>query len=251
MSIKFKDVHKSFGSKKVLKGITMQVQKGEILFVIGTSGVGKSVTIKHIIGLLKPTSGSIEVDGEKVENLKEKQFIPIRKKVAMVFQGSSLFDSLSVLANVALPLEKHKIVPANKVHAKAMDLLTEVGMKKYASVFPAEIGDGMKKRVAIARALAMQPDYILFDEPTTGLDPVSARRVDKLILRLAKDRGTGTIVVSHDLPSIFGISDKIAMVYQGKIYFEGSREEYKRSEDPIIQQFIKGTSSGPMETPGF
>lgn len=224
---------------------------GEILFVVGTSGVGKSVTIKHIIGLLTPTSGEIIVDGEHVERLKERQFLPVRKKVAMVFQASSLFDSLTVLQNVQLPLRKHKRMSERSSRKKAMELLKEVGMESQAAASPAELGDGMRKRVAIARALTLDPAYILFDEPTTGLDPVSARRVDKLIFTLARERNVGCIVVSHDPLAIFGIADKIAMVYQGRIYKEGTMDEFKSSPDPVLRQFLSGSSSGPMETPGF
>ncbi|MBU1536221.1 ATP-binding cassette domain-containing protein [Myxococcota bacterium] len=251
MAISFIDVHKQFGEKTVLTGITMSVERGEVLFVVGTSGVGKSVTIKHIIGLLTPTSGEIIVDGQNVEGLSEKQFLPIRRMVAMVFQASSLFDSLTVLQNVQLPLKKHKGLNDKKAGEVAMKLLREVGMDAHANTFPADIGDGMRKRVAIARALALDPSYILFDEPTTGLDPVSARRVDRLILSLARDRNVGCIVVSHDLQAIFGIADKIAMVYQGRIYREGTMEEFRNSSDPVLRQFLSGSSHGPMETPGF
>ncbi|MBN2724462.1 MAG: ATP-binding cassette domain-containing protein [Deltaproteobacteria bacterium] len=249
--IQFSDLYKSFGEKSVLTGVTMGVGRGEVLFVIGTSGVGKSVTIKHIIGLLKPTSGTVTVDGVHVEKLGESQLLPIRKKVAMVFQASSLFDSLSILENVMLPIKKHLRMSESKIRDKAMGLLKEVGMESYAHIFPAEIGDGMRKRVAIARALTLDPDYVLFDEPTTGLDPVSARRVDSLISSLAAKHNAGCIVVSHDLTSIFTVATRIAMIYKGTVYKEGLIEEFRESQDPVIKQFLSGTSTGPMETPGF
>ncbi len=251
MTIEFKDVHKTFGTKKVLWGVTLKVEKGEVMFIIGTSGVGKSVTIKHIIGLLKPTSGEILLDGQPVQDLKEKDYYPIRKRCAMVFQSSTLFDSLSVVENVILPLRKHKRLRDAAARADAMALLDKVGMTDFAHRFPAELGDGMRKRVAIARALTLDPEYVLFDEPTTGLDPVSARRVDQLIRRLSDELGVTSIVVSHDLPSIFSIADRIAMVYQGQIAMVGTQDEFKNSDNPVVQQFITGQSNGPMETPGF
>jgi len=251
MTIEFKDVHKTFGTKKVLMGVTLKVEKGEVMFIIGTSGVGKSVTIKHIIGLLKPTSGEILLDGQPVQDLKEKDYYPVRKRCAMVFQSSTLFDSLSVVENVILPLRKHKRLRDAAARSEAMDLLDKVNMTDFAHRFPAELGDGMRKRVAIARALTLDPEYVLFDEPTTGLDPVSARRVDQLIRKLSDDLGVTSIVVSHDLPSIFSIADRIAMVYQGRIAMVGTQDEFKHSDNPVVQQFITGQSNGPMETPGF
>jgi len=251
MAIEFLDVVKTFGTRTVLCGITMRVERGEILMVVGTSGVGKSVTIKHIIGLLSPTSGEIRVDGVLVNGLSEKAFFGIRKQVAMVFQASSLFDSLDVLQNVMLPLRKVARLSEKVARSRALELLAEVGMSDWAHAYPAEIGDGMKKRVAIARALTLKPNYVLFDEPTTGLDPVSARRVDRLIAELAAHHNVGCIVVSHDLQSIFSIGQRIAMVYQGRIYLEGSAAEFTASTDPIIRQFFSGSSTGPMDTPGF
>ncbi len=251
MSLTFKNLHKSFGDKKVLKGVDLEVQRGEVLFIIGTSGVGKSVTIKHIIGLLKPDEGEILLDGKPIHNLKEKDYYPIRKRCGMVFQSSTLFDSLTVLENIILPLRKHKKLKGKNSEKEAMSLLEKVGMSDFAHRYPAALGDGMRKRVAIARTLTMDPEYVLFDEPTTGLDPVSARRVDKLIRTLSDETGATSIVVSHDLESIFSIADRIAMVYKGIIHMVGTPKEFRESNDPVIQQFITGRSEGKMETPGF
>jgi phospholipid/cholesterol/gamma-HCH transport system ATP-binding protein len=251
MTIEFRNVCKTFGTKAVLRGVDLKVETGEVMFVIGTSGVGKSVTIKHLIGLLRADTGEMLLDGQPVQDLSEKALYPIRQKCAMVFQSSTLFDSLSVLENVILPLRKHQSLSPQACREQAMTLLTKVGMADFAQRFPAELGDGMRKRVAIARALTMDPRYVLFDEPTTGLDPVSARRVDQLIRRLSDEYQVTSIVVSHDLVSIFSIADRIAMVYQGRIHLVGTPEEYRSSPDPIIQQFINGRSQGPMETPGF
>ena len=251
MTIEFRDIHKSFGTKHVLRGVSFTVQKGEVFFVIGTSGVGKSVTIKHIIGLLQPDKGEILLDGKPVQHLKEKEYYPLRKRCGMVFQSSTLFDSMNAVENVMLPLRKHKKMSQSEARAKAMELLSEVGMERYAEAYPAQLGDGMRKRVAIARTLTMDPQYVLFDEPTTGLDPVSARRVDQLIYKLSREMSVTSIVVSHDLVSIFSIADRVAMIYQGRAHVVASPEELRNSPDPIVQQFISGRSQGPMETPGF
>jgi phospholipid/cholesterol/gamma-HCH transport system ATP-binding protein len=251
LSIEFRNVCKSFGSKSVLRGVSLKVERGEVFFIIGTSGVGKSVTIKHLIGLLKPDSGEILLDGKPVHDLAEKDYYPIRKRCGMVFQSSTLFDSLTVLENVILPLRKHRKMREKKAEKEALELLDTVGMTEFASQYPAALGDGMRKRVAIARTLTMKPEYVLFDEPTTGLDPVSARRVDQLIRRLSDETGATSIVVSHDLVSIFSIADRIAMVYKGIIHMVGTPQEFRDSPDPVVQQFISGRSEGKMETPGF
>ncbi len=251
MSIEFRDVWKSFGAKQVLRGVTFTVEKGEVFFIIGTSGVGKSVTIRHVIGLLKPDRGEVLLDGKPVHNLKEKEYYPVRKRCGMVFQSSTLFDSLTVLENVMLPLRKHTRLSAGERRERALQLLAEVGMDRFADSYPASLGDGMRKRVAIARTLTLEPEYVLFDEPTTGLDPVSARRVDRLIRRLSDEMGVTSVVVSHDLVSIFGIADRIAMIYQGRVHVVGTPAQLRQSPDPIIRQFLSGRSEGPMETPGF
>jgi phospholipid/cholesterol/gamma-HCH transport system ATP-binding protein len=169
----------------------------------------------------------------------------------MVFQNATLFDSMTLRENVALPLRKHRGMRDAQAQEAASEYLDMVGMTKYADRFPGPLSDGMRKRAAIARTLTMKPEAVLFDEPTTGLDPVSARRIDKLILELAKDNGTTAIVVSHDLPSIFSVADRIAFIYHGRVHKVGTRDEFKSSDDPIVQQFITGKSEGPMETPGF
>ncbi|MBT8495474.1 MAG: ATP-binding cassette domain-containing protein [Deltaproteobacteria bacterium] len=249
--IEFRDVHKAFGDKKVLCGIDLRVEREEIMYIIGTSGVGKSVTIKHLIGLLKVDRGELYYDGERIDGFSEKQFYPIRKRLGMVFQNATLFDSLTLRENVALPLRKHRGMRDAQAQDAASEYLEMVGMLPFADRFPGPLSDGMRKRAAIARTLTMEPEAVLFDEPTTGLDPVSARRIDKLILELSKERGTTAIVVSHDLPSIFSVADRIAFIYQGRVHMVGTRDEFKDSDDPVVQQFITGKSQGPMETPGF
>ena len=251
MIVQFKGVHKAFGDKKVLTGLDLDVTAGEVMFIIGTSGVGKSVTIKHLVGLLRVDQGEIWFDGARVDNLTETQFYPIRKRVGMVFQSATLFDSMTLRENVALPLRKHKNMRHKDALEEATERLKQVYMDAFAEQYPAALSDGMRKRAAIARTLTLDPEVVLFDEPTTGLDPVSARRIDKLIRELADTLGVTGIVVSHDLSSIFSIADRIAFVYQGRVHLCGTQENFRQSTDPVVQQFITGKSSGLMETPGF
>lgn len=245
--ISFRDVTKSFGAKQVLRGVSFDVHPGEVFFIVGASGVGKSVLIKHLIGLLRPDGGEIWLDDDEISQLSERAMYPVRKRCAMVFQHSTLFDSLSCLDNVALPLRKHQGLSVQDAQQAALGRLAQVGMQDFAGRFPAELGDGMRKRVAIARALTLEPEYVLFDEPTTSLDPVSARRVDRLIRQLSDELGMTCLVVSHDLKSIFDIADRIVMLYQGHVKLLGTRDEFRASDDPIIQQFINGRAQGPME----
>jgi phospholipid/cholesterol/gamma-HCH transport system ATP-binding protein len=249
--IEFKRVKKAFGAKPVLEGMDLAVNKGEVMFIIGTSGVGKSVTIKHLIGLLRVDAGEIWFDGQRVDQLTERQFEPLRRRIGMVFQSSTLFDSMTLAENVALPLRKHGKLRHADALVEAKQRLAQVYMDDYADRYPAELSDGMRKRAAIARTLALSPEVVLFDEPTTGLDPVSARRIDRLIRELAQKLGVTAIVVSHDPPSIFGIADRVAFLYRGVVHTVATPAELRASPDPIVQQFITGQSSGPMETPGF
>jgi phospholipid/cholesterol/gamma-HCH transport system ATP-binding protein len=246
--ISFRNLKKAFGPKRVLDGVSFEVNDGEVFFIIGGSGVGKSVLIKHLIGLLRPDDGEIWLDDAEVSRLPELAMYAIRRKCAMVFQHSTLFDSMTCAQNVALPLRKHRGMAAREAESEAGRLLEQVGMQAFAGHFPAELGDGMRKRVAIARALALEPRYVLFDEPTTSLDPISARRVDRLIKDLRDRLGVTSIVVSHDLVSIFTIADRIVMLYKGKVKLIGGPEDFRASSDAVIQQFINGRAVGPMET---
>lgn len=245
--IEFKHIAKSFGDKRVLDDVSFEVRDGEVLFIIGASGVGKSVLIKHLVGLLYPDSGEIWLDGEEISTKDELGMFGVRMKCAMVFQHSTLFDSMSCVENVALPLRKHKGLSMRAALAEARVRLAQVHMQEFADRYPAELGDGMRKRVAIARALTLDPRYVLFDEPTTSLDPVSARRVDRLIRELSDTIGVTSIVVSHDLASIFSIADRIVMLYRGQVRMLGRPEEFQASADGVVQQFIHGRASGPMD----
>jgi len=245
--IEFKGIAKSFGSKHVLRGVDLVVEPGSVFFIIGQSGAGKSVLVKHLVGLLRPDAGRIYLDDVDITDLSEKEFYPVRKRCAMVFQNSTLFDSMSLQQNVALPIRKHLPVTGDEAMDMAMEKLRLVGMDRYASRMPADFGDGMRKKVAIARALTLDPEYVIFDEPTTGIDPISAAMVDKLIRHLSDEHDVTSIVISHDLRSIFGIADRIAMLYQGDIILDGTQDDFRTSDDPIVQQFIHGRPDGPME----
>ena len=245
--ISFKDIHKAFGPKQILRGVSFDVSDGEVFFIIGASGVGKSVLIKHLIGLLAADRGEIWLDDVEVSRLTETQMYDVRKRCAMVFQHSTLFDSLSCIENVALPLRKHHALSQAEARERAFGYLEQVGMEGFSGSYPAELSDGLRKRVAIARALTLQPRYVLFDEPTTSLDPISARRVDALIRQLSSQLGVTSVVVSHDLESILSTADRIAMLYQGQLRLLGTPEEFRTTPDEVVQQFIQGRAEGPME----
>ena len=249
--IEYKAVSKAFAGKPVLRDLNLAITKGEVMFIIGTSGVGKSVAIKHLIGLLRIDSGEIWFDGARVDHLPEKQLAPLRRRIGMVFQSSTLFDSMTLAENVALPLRVHHKLAHAAALADARERLAQVYMADYADRHPSELSDGMKKRAAIARTLALGPEVVLFDEPTTGLDPVSARRIDRLIRELAEKLGVTAVVVSHDLTSITTTADRVAFLYQGVVHTIATPAELAASADPIVQQFLGGRSAGPMETPGF
>jgi phospholipid/cholesterol/gamma-HCH transport system ATP-binding protein len=249
--IEWKGVRTAFAGKPVLRGLDLAVRRGEVMYIIGASGVGKSVTIKHLVGLLPIDAGEIWFAGERIDQLPERAFAPLRKRIGMVFQNATLFDSMTLAENVALPLRKHGKLGHRAALEDARARLAQVYMGEHADRYPAELSDGMRKRAAIARTLALSPEVVLFDEPTTGLDPVSARRIDRLMRELADRLGVTAIVVSHDPPSIFGVADRVAFLYQGIAHVVATPDALRASPDPIVQQFVNGRSSGPMETPGF
>jgi phospholipid/cholesterol/gamma-HCH transport system ATP-binding protein len=243
----FENIRKSFGPKLVLEDVSVSIRDREIFFIVGQSGVGKSVLIKMLIGLLVPDRGRIFIDEDEVTSLDERGLLRIRRKCGMVFQHSTLFDSLTMLENVALPIQKHRKWSLRKAEAEAARYLEMVHMTEFANRFPSSLGDGLKKQVAIARTLTLEPKYVLFDEPTTGLDPISARRVDALITELSRNLDVTSIVVSHDLKSMFQVADRIMMLYKGNIKHLGTPEEFMNSDDPVAQQFVSGNPEGPME----
>lgn len=249
--VEFVGVHKAFGGNPVLRGMDLAVARGEILYIIGTSGVGKSVTIKHLVGFLPIDAGEIWFDGARVDRLDERGFYPVRRRIGMVFQSATLFDAMTLAENVALPLRKHRKMRWAAALDDARRRLAEVYLADFADRYPTELSDGMRKRAAIARTLTLEPEVVLFDEPTTGLDPVNARRIDRLISELSRTHGVTAIVVSHDLPSIMNVADRVAFLYQGRVHTVGTPAALAASPDPIVQQFIQGVATGPMETPGF
>jgi phospholipid/cholesterol/gamma-HCH transport system ATP-binding protein len=245
--IRFKNIFKSFGPKLVLSDVSFDVHDGEVLFIIGASGVGKSVLIKQLVGLLAPDQGEIWLDDEEISTKDETAMVPIRKKCAMVFQHSTLFDSMTCEENVALPLRKHKGLSVTDSLVEARRRLDSVHMLEFRDRYPSELGDGTRKRVAIARALTLDPRYVLFDEPTTSLDPISARRVDQLIRELSDNLGVTSIVVSHDLVSIMSTAHRVIMLYKGKVRMVGTPDALRASTDGVVQQFIHGRADGPMD----
>ena len=248
--IVFENIHKSFGDLDVLCGIDLVVDPGSVFYVIGQSGAGKSVLVKHLVGLIRPDEGRVLLDDEDVTDLSERELYRVRKRCAMVFQNATLFDSMTLLENVALPIRKHRDVSMDEARDLARDYLARVDMDRYGDRYPAAFGDGMRKKVAIARALTMEPEYVIFDEPTTGIDPLSAAMVDELIGYLSDELGVTSIVISHDLRSIFGVADRIAMLYKGELRLDGTPEEFRQTDDPVVRQFIEGVPEGPMEEPG-
>ena len=240
--IEIKDLHKSFGSKKVLQGVNLTINKGETIVIIGRSGCGKSVLIKHIVGLLEPDSGYVKVEGQIVSDLTEKELYELRKKFGVLFQGSALFDSMTVEENVGLPLVESKIIHSKGDIKKTVEeKLSLVGLSGNLNLKPSELSGGMKKRVALARALVTNPSYILYDEPTTGLDPIMSDSIDNLIKDLAEKLNVTSIVVTHDMYSVKNVANKVAMMNDGIIYFTGNPEELINSSDKVIVDFIRRT----------
>ena len=240
--IEIVDLHKSFGENKVLKGINLKIDSGETIVVIGKSGCGKSVLIKHIVGLLIPDSGTVKVEDQIINELEMKDLYKLRRKFGFLFQGAALFDSMTVEENISLPLvdsaNGYTNTEINSLVEKMLEMVELPGTQKLK---PAELSGGMKKRVALARALITNPDYILYDEPTTGLDPIMADSIDKLIKDLSDKLNVTSIVVTHDMYSVKNVASKVAMMHDGKIYFIGSQEQLINSDDPIIREFIKRT----------
>jgi phospholipid/cholesterol/gamma-HCH transport system ATP-binding protein len=240
------DLHKSFGSLAVLRGVNLTIEKGESMTVIGGSGSGKSVLIKHVIGLLHPDKGRVIVDGQLMNNLDEFGLNELRKKFGMLFQMAALFDSLSVWENVGFSLKQHTKLSDKEVREIATQKLALVGLKDVEDKMPSELSGGMKKRVGLARAIAMDPAIILYDEPTTGLDPIAADAINDLIVDLRKKLGVTSVSITHDMHSAYKISDRIAMLYKGEILDTGTPDQIRSSANPIVQQFITGSAVGPI-----
>jgi phospholipid/cholesterol/gamma-HCH transport system ATP-binding protein len=246
LMIELTDLHKRFGELEVLRGATLSVRRGESMTVIGGSGSGKSVLIKHIIGLLFPDRGIVKVEGQVLNNLDERGLNEVRKKFGMLFQMAALFDSLSVWENVGFGLKQHTKLTDKQIRAVATEKLALVGLKGVEDKMPADLSGGMRKRVGLARAIAMDPAIILYDEPTTGLDPITADAINDLIVDLRKKLGVTSVAITHDMNSAYKISDRIAMLYKGQILEVGTPDEIRNTANPIVKQFITGSAVGPI-----
>ncbi len=241
------DLHKSFGRQKVLDGVNLEIEEGRTTVIIGRSGGGKSVLLKHIIGLIKPDRGQVLVDGTDIAKLGERDLNEIRRKFGMLFQEAALFDSMTVGENVAFPLREHTKMKEGEIRRTVSERLHAVGLAGVEEKMPSELSGGMRKRVGLARAVAMRPQIVLFDEPTTGLDPVMTEAINRLIIDTQRNFNLTCVVISHDIQSIFEIGHRIAMLYEGKIIACGTPEELKASRDPVIVQFLAGSIEGPIQ----
>ena len=244
--ITLRNVHKSFGSQKVLNGLDLEIPDGKITAIIGPSGEGKSVLLKHLIGLLQPDSGTVEVDGESIVGVRRSELNRIREKFGMLFQNVALFDSMTVFENVAFPLEEKTALAKGDIRNKVLSALEDVGLKNIEHKFPDELSGGMKKRVGLARAVVLNPRIILFDEPTTGLDPIIKRAIHQLIKDTHTKFGFTAVIVSHEIPDIFDVAQHVAMLFRGKILQFGTADDIINSSEPAIRQFISGSLDGPI-----
>jgi len=240
------NIHKSFGDKHVLRGVNLTVQKGESVVVIGGSGSGKSVLLKHIIGLLMPDEGMVRVDSVDLASLSERELSETRKKFGMLFQSSALFDSMNVWENVGFGLKRHTEYTDARIKEIVAQKLKIVGLAGAEDIMPSELSGGMRKRVGLARAIAMEPEIILYDEPTTGLDPIMADAINELIIEMREKLRVTSIAITHDMKSAYKIADKIAMLYNGIIIDIGLPEEIKNSSNPVVKQFVEGSAAGPI-----
>jgi len=239
-AIRLAGVRKSFDSLAVLQGVDLEVAAGETITIIGGSGSGKSVLLRLIIGLIRPDAGRIWITGEEITPLPEARLLPIRRKVGMLFQGAALFDSLTVAENIAFPLREHTLMGEAEIRARVEEVLEWVGLPGIEEKEPAELSGGMKKRVGLARAIALEPRIILYDEPTTGLDPSNIEKITELIINLQEKLGGTSVVVTHDMQSAFKVSDRIAMLHQGRIAVAGTVAEIEHSEERLVRDFIAG-----------
>ncbi|RJR15942.1 MAG: ABC transporter ATP-binding protein [Nitrospiraceae bacterium] len=249
--IELRDIHKSFNDHEVLRGVNLNVRKGESLVVIGGSGSGKSVLLKHIIGLLKPDSGTVIVDSSDLSGLDEDGLNDIRKKFGMLFQSAALFDSMTVWENVGFGLKRHTHMTDMEIKETAIEKLRMVGLVGIEDEMPSSLSGGMRKRVGLARAIAMKPEILLYDEPTTGLDPIMADAINDLIIKMREELDVTSVTITHDMKSAYKIADTIAMLYNGVIIATGSSEEMQNSADPFVKQFVEGRAEGPIKVEGI
>ena len=245
--IRVVDLHKSFGGNEVLRGVNLRFKHGETLVIIGQSGCGKSVLLKHIIGLLKPDRGKVYVDGVDITVLDDDELHKITRRFGLLFQGTALFDSLTVGQNVSFGLERYTDHSKEKIQELVKENLARVGLRGIEHLMPFELSGGMRKRVGLARAIAYNPDIILYDEPSTGIDPIRADAINDLIIRMKNEMNASELIITHDMVSAYKVADRIGMLYEGKIIEMGTPEEIKNSQNPVVQQFIHGSAEGPIE----
>jgi len=240
LSIILDDVHKAFGDKEILRGFSLEVKEGETVALIGASGSGKSVTLKHIVGLIQPDRGRVEVDGTAVVGLPRAELYELRRKVGYVFQFAALFDSMTIAENVGMGLRRIRGMTEDEIRARVKQSLAVVDLVGFEDRFPSEISGGQRKRVGLARGIATRPGYLLYDEPTTGLDPVTTTVIDRLILRTRDELQVTSIVVTHDMDSAYRVADRIGMLHEGRVRFIGTPDEVRATEDPVVKGFVEG-----------
>jgi phospholipid/cholesterol/gamma-HCH transport system ATP-binding protein len=244
--IELQDLWKSFAGRQVLREMSISVEKGETLVIVGGSGTGKSVTLKHIIGLLRPDRGHVMIDGHDITVMKDVEINQFRRRFGMSFQEGALFDSMSVFENIAFPLRRHTKMSEEEIRARVEECLEDVHLHGVETKRPSELSGGMRRRVGFARAISLKPEILLFDEPTTGLDPVISDVIAELIREMDRKLGTTTVTITHDMKVAFKIADRVAMLYQGHIIEEGTPAQFQASKNPIVQQFIEGRAEGPL-----
>jgi phospholipid/cholesterol/gamma-HCH transport system ATP-binding protein len=245
-TIELRNLYKAFNGKEVLRDMSIDVEEGESLVIVGASGSGKSVTLKHIIGLLKPDRGQVLVNGNDITTMRETEINQLRRGFGMAFQEGALFDSMSVFENIAFPLRRHTRMNEYQIRERVEECLEDVHLQGVEQKRPSELSGGMRRRVGFARAISLKPKILLFDEPTTGLDPVISDVVAELIVEMDQKLGTTTVTITHDMKVAFKIADRIAMLCNGRIIEEGTSEEFQKSSNPVVQQFIEGRAEGPL-----
>ncbi len=238
--IELKNLYKSFGPKAVLRGVDLRIEKGESFVILGGSGTGKSVMLKHMIGLMKPDNGRVFIDGSDVTDFTRKEWFGLRKRFGMSFQEAALFDFMTVYENVAFPIQRHTDLSDREIRKRVLDCLEMVGLKGNEDLLPAELSGGMRRRAGFARSIALNPEILLFDEPTTGLDPVMTDQIDSVINDLRQGLDVTCVTITHDMMSALDIADRIGMLYEGEIVFTGTPEAFKQSDIPIVRRFLKG-----------
>lgn len=246
--IEIRNLQKSFNGKPVLRGVDLEIQNGESQIIIGRSGCGKSVLLKHIIGLIKPDAGKIFIDGDEVTSSSTRDLYRLRRKFGMLFQGAALFDSMTVEENVALGVREHRMFDEAEINRRVAEKLELVGLPNTQPLKPSELSGGMKKRVGLARALMMDPEFVLYDEPTTGLDPITSDAINDLIIECNQKLGVTSIVVTHDMTSAYKVGNRFAMLHEGQVIFTGTTDEVRNTNHPVVRQFIEGRADGPLQT---